>query len=111
MKNHQAQATTAAVVEGRERAKGHAGPQNRVRTPCRAARSRALERVRQAARESARRLTARWPHVYAIDRRREADNRLKHEAAPGVDGQTWAAYGEPLEPHLREVSDRLKRGA
>jgi hypothetical protein len=72
MQNHQAQATTAEVVAGRERATGHAGQQHRVRTQCRAARSRALERVRQAARASARRLTARWPHVDAIDRRREA---------------------------------------
>ena len=33
------------------------------------------------------------------------------EAAPGVDGQTWAAYGEHLEANLRDLSDRLKRGA
>jgi len=53
MKNNQAQATTAEVVEGRERAKGNSGQQNRVRTQCWAALSRALDRVRQAARDSA----------------------------------------------------------
>ena len=111
MKHKQAQAATAEVVEGRELAKGHAGQQPRVRTPCRAALSRALDRVRQAARDSAIRLTALWQHVYAIDRLREAYNSLNHDAAPGVDGQTWAAYGEQLEPNLRELADRLKRGA
>ena len=111
MKHKQAQAATAEVVEGRELAKGNSGQQNRIRTQCRAALSRALDRVRQAARDSAIRLTALWHHVYSIDRLREAYNSLNHDAAPGVDGQTWAAYGEQLETNLRELSDRLKRGA
>ena len=111
LQNQQAQAATAEVGEGRELAKGNAGQQNRVRTQCRAALSRALDRGRQAARESAIRLTALWHHVYAIDRLREAYNSLNHDAAPGVDGQTWAAYGEHLDTNLRELSDRLKRGA
>ena len=110
MKNTQAQAATAEVVEGRELAKGNSGQQNRVRTQCRAALSRALDRVRQAARESAIRLTALWHHVDSIDRLREAYNSLKHHAAPG---------GRPDMGHLRRatrnqpsgVSDRLKRGA
>ena len=111
MKNNQAQAATAEVVEGRELAKGNSGQQTRVRTQCRAALSRALDRVRQAARDPAKRLTALWHHVYSIDRLREAYNSLNHDAAPGVDGQTWAAYGEQLETNLRDLSGRLKRGA
>jgi RNA-directed DNA polymerase len=105
MKNKQAQAATAEVGEGRELAKGNTGQQNRVRTQCRAALSRALDRVRQAARDSAMRLTALWHHVYAIDRLREAYYSLNHDAAPGVDGQTWAAYGEQLDTNLRDLSD------
>jgi RNA-directed DNA polymerase len=111
MQNHQAQAATAEVVEGRELAKGNSGQQNRVRTQCRAALSRALDRVRQAAKDSGKRLTALWHQVYPIDRLREAYFRLNHDAAPGVDGQTWAAYGEQLDTTLRELSDRLQRGA
>ena len=111
MKHEQAQAVTAEVVEGRELAKGNAGQHTRVRTQCRAALSRALDRVRQAARDSTIRLAALWHHVYAIDRLREADKSLNHDAAPGMDGQTWATYGEQLEPNLRELSDRRKRGA
>jgi len=111
MQNTQAQAATAEVVEGRELAKGNAGQQTRVRTQGRAALSRALDRGRQAAKDSAMRLTALWHHIHSIDRLREAYYSLNHDAAPGVDGQTWATYGEQLDTNLRELSDRLKRGA
>jgi hypothetical protein len=56
-------------------------------------------------------LTALWHYGYAIDRLRAADYGVKRGASPGVDGQTWAAYGEPLEANLRDLSERLKRGA
>ena len=36
---------------------------------------------------------------------------LKREAAAGVDGETWRHYGEQLEENLRDLADRLKRGA
>ena len=111
MPPQQAQAATAEVGEGRERAKGNAAQQTRVRTQGRGARSRALDRVRQAAQESGERLTALWHPVSSIDRRREADNSLKHDAAPGVEGQTWATDGAPLDTNLRGRSDRLQRGA
>ena len=51
MQHHQAQAATAEVGAGRELAKGNAGQQSKVRTQGRAAWSRALDRVRQAAKE------------------------------------------------------------
>src|SRR5437867_7249547 len=37
--------------------------------------------------------------------------RLKKEASPGVDGETWRHYGEELERNLQDLADRLKRGA
>src|SRR5215475_6603056 len=111
MKNNQAHAATAEVVERRELAKGNAGKQTRVRTQGRAALSRALDRVRQAAKDSTMRLTALWHHVHAIDRLREAYYSLNHDAAPGVDVHTGATYGEHLNTNLRALSDRLKRGS
>jgi len=102
----------AEDVAGRGLAKGKTGEQNRVRTPCRSALHRALDRRRQAARrDRAKPLTTLWHHVYDIHRLREAYHGLNREAAPGVDGQTWVAYGENLEANLRDLSDRLKRGA
>lgn len=101
----------AEDVEGRGLAKGKTGEQTRVRTQCRSALQHALDRLRQAARrDHTKSLTALWHHVYDINRLREAYHGLHREAAPGVDGQTWAAYGENLEANLRDLSDRLKRG-
>jgi hypothetical protein len=111
MQHLQTQGPTAEGVEGRALAKGNAGQQPRVRTQRRAALSRALDRVRQAAQEQGRRLPALWHQVDAMDRLREASSSLNHEAAPGVEGQTWAAYGEQLERNGQGWSDRLKRGA
>lgn len=72
----------------------------------------ALERIRQAAKKDRKmRFTALLHHVYNLDTLRDAYFRLKREAAPGVDGQTWKAYGEALEDNLRDLSARLKRGA
>jgi len=74
--------------------------------------SSALERIRQAARRDGKmRFTALLHHIYNLDTLREAYFRLKREAAPGVDGQTWRAYGEALEENLQDLSARLKRGA
>ena len=101
----------AEDVEGRELAKGKTGEQPRVRTQRRSALQRALDRLRQAARrDHAQPLTALWHHGDDSNRLREAVDGLHREAAPGVDGQTWAASGENLAAHLRDLSDRLKRG-
>jgi len=71
-----------------------------------------LERIRQAARGNRKmRFTALLHHVYNLDTLREAYLSLKRNAAPGVDGQTWRAYGEAMEENLQNLSDRLKRGA
>ena len=74
--------------------------------------SSTLERIRQAARRDGKmQFTALLHHIYNPDMLREAYFRLKREAAPGVDGQTWRAYGEALEENLQDLSARLKRGA
>jgi group II intron reverse transcriptase/maturase len=57
------------------------------------------------------RFTALLHHIDNPDTLRKAYFRLKREAAPGVDGQTWGAYGEALEENLRNLSARLNRGA
>src|SRR4051812_17654198 len=72
----------------------------------------ALDRVRQAAlADKELKFTNLWHHVYHVERLREAYLALKRNAAPGVDGQTWQAYGKELEGNLRDLSDRLARGA
>jgi group II intron reverse transcriptase/maturase len=99
-------------MEGSGLAKGNPRQQNAPRTPSRVGAPSALERVRQTARrERKTRFTALLHHIYDIDRLRTAYLALKREAAPGVDGETWQHYGEAMEAHLHDLSERLKRGA
>ena len=102
----------AEEMEGRGLAKGNPPQQNAPRTPSRDGALSALERVRQAARRDRKlRFTALLHHVYHLDTLRAAYFSLKKDAAPGVDGETWRHYGEALEEHLQDLSERLKRGA
>jgi len=102
----------AEGMEGRGLAKGNPRQQHASRTPSRPDAHSALERVRQAARWDKKvRFTALPHHIYDIDRLRTAYLALKREAAPGVDGETWRHYGERVEEHLHDLSERLKRGA
>ena len=102
----------AEGMEGRGLAKGNPSQQNVSRTPSRNDAPSALERVRQAAKKDRKlRFTALLHHIYKLDTLRGAYLSLKREAAPGVDGETWRHYGEELEKNLRDLADRLKRGA
>jgi len=49
-------------------------------------------------------------HFLDITWLREAFRRTRKDGAPGVDGQTWAEYGEDLENNLRSLLDRAKSG-
>ena len=102
----------AEGTEGRGLAKGNLQQQNAPRTLSRQGAPSALERVRQAAsRDRKMRFTALLHHIYDLKTLRAAYLGLKRDAAAGVDGETWRHYGEQLEENLRDLSDRLKRGA
>jgi group II intron reverse transcriptase/maturase len=102
----------AEAVEGRGPAKGNPRQRNALRTQSRAGAPSALERVRQAARRDRKqRFTALLHHVYDIERLRAAYLGLKRAAAAGVDGETWRHYGEEMESNLRDLAERLERGA
>src|SRR6204780_4443290 len=102
----------AEGMEGRGLAKGNLPQQNAARRPSREDALSALERVRQAASKDKKlRFTALLHHIYDLEALRKAYLRLKKEAAPGVDGETWRHYGEALEDNLQDLSHRLKRGA
>ena len=102
----------AEEMEGRGPAKGNPPQQNAPRTQSRPGALSALERVRLAAASDRRmRFTTLLHHIYDVDRLRAAYFALKRDAAAGVDGETWRSYGERLEDNLRELAERLKRGA
>jgi group II intron reverse transcriptase/maturase len=73
--------------------------------------SQGLDRVREAARKDKEaRFTALLHHV-DLDRLRAAYRALSPKAAPGVDGVTWATYGQNLEVNLQSLHTRLHRGS
>jgi retron-type reverse transcriptase len=45
--------------------------------------------------------------VYAIERLEDACLAVKRGAAAGVDGVTWAQYGQDLQANLPDLTDRL----
>ncbi|MGH9317678.1 MAG: group II intron reverse transcriptase/maturase [Thermoanaerobaculia bacterium] len=71
-----------------------------------------LDDRQQAARRDRKvKFTALLHHIYNLETLRAAYFSLKRDAAAGVDGETWRHHGEALEANLRDLSDRLKRGA
>jgi RNA-directed DNA polymerase len=80
----------AERMEGRELAKGRTLEQTTLRTQSREGVPSALERIREAVQKDRKqRFTALLHHVYAMERLRESYFRLKREATPGIDGETW----------------------
>ena len=101
----------AEAVEGRPQTKENTPEPNPCRTPSRGSGPSGLERVREAAsKDGELRFTALLHHV-SIDLLRESYYSLKKQAAPGVDGVTWEAYGSDLEARLADLHGRLHRGA
>jgi group II intron reverse transcriptase/maturase len=71
----------------------------------------ALDGIRQTAtgRREAK-FTTLMHHIYQVEQLRAAYRACQRDAAAGVDGQTWAGYGQNLEANLLDLSDRLARG-
>jgi RNA-directed DNA polymerase len=98
-------------VEPRGPAKGNTVQADTYRTQVRGSVPQGLERVRQAARKrKGERFTALLHHVDEAALH-AAYLGLKRDAAAGIDGVTWQEYGEGLEPRLRDLHDRIHRGA
>jgi group II intron reverse transcriptase/maturase len=102
----------AEVVEGRLRAKGNAVAARMSRRSSRVYDvGTALDGIRQTARgRRDAKFAGLLHHIYAVERLRAAYLAVKRDAAAGVDGQTWAGYGQALEANLLDLSDRLARG-
>jgi RNA-directed DNA polymerase len=98
-------------VEPRGPAKGNTVQADTYRTQVRGSVPQGLERVRQAARKrKGEQFTALLHHVDEAALH-VAYLGLKRDAAAGIDGVTWQEYGEGLEPRLRDLHDRIHRGA
>jgi len=101
----------AESVEERGPAKGNTDSQARSGHSAGLRKASGLDRVRQVAlRDKRVRFTALFHHL-TIDLLGEGFKALRREAAPGVDGTTWEAYGRDLEANLQDLHGRLHRGA
>jgi RNA-directed DNA polymerase len=98
-------------VERRGEAEGNTVQADTRRTQDRESVPQGMERVRQAARQrKGERFTALLHHVDAAALH-AAYLGLKRDAAAGVDGVTWQDYGTGLDLRLRDLHDRIHRGA
>jgi group II intron reverse transcriptase/maturase len=70
-----------------------------------------LDRLREAARNDRdARFTALLHHV-SLSRLWSAYSAIRPQAAPGIDGVTWGAYGRNLDENLRDLHARVHSGA
>lgn len=110
-KSAKTRVTPVESMEGRAAAKGKLAQRNAIRTQRREVAPTALERVGERAREKKEeRFTNLLSHI-KVPLLREAYERLRKDAAPGVDGETWASYGADLDARLADLEDRVHRGS
>ena len=101
----------AESVEGSCSTKGNTEEAHTCRTQGREHVSQGVGGVREAARrDKQQKFTALLHHV-TTELLRDSYYSLKRKAAPGVDGVTWEQYGEGLEERVKNLHDRVHRGA
>ncbi len=100
----------AESVEQRGLAKGNAQRLPTAGTQCPGKVSRGLLGVREAARRDRKLQFTALLHHIDVPLLRESYGALKRNAAPGVDGMTWAAYQEGLDERLQDLHHRIHKG-
>jgi group II intron reverse transcriptase/maturase len=101
----------AEVVEGRGSIEGNTVSETRPGRSAGQGVSSELARVRAVAREDKQvRFTALLHHV-TVARLEAAYRAVSRKAAAGVDGVTWAQYGQNLQSNLVDLHARVQRGA
>ncbi len=108
--NARAAAMAAEAGEERGPAKGNTDGETRPGRSAGLGVSNGLDRVREVAvRDKEARFTALLHHV-TVSRLRWAYWAISPKAAPGVDGVTWAAWGQDLERNLLDLHERVQQG-
>lgn len=103
--------TAAELMEPRAGAKGKAVAPTTCRTQDRESVSPGLDRLRQAVRKKRNEQYTTLLHHIDVDLLMQAYHWLKRDAAAGVDGVTWDAYGVDLQAKLVGLHARVHRGA
>ncbi len=103
--------TPEEPVEGRSAAEGKLAQGNALRAQPRASALTRLERVGQRAREKEGERFTNLLSIVQVPLLKEAYERLRKDAASGIDGETWASYGKELDARLADLEDRVHRGS
>ena len=102
---------TAESLEGRPETKENVRQPHMRPTQGGPRMSQGLEGVRRTAKERKQEKFTALLHHLTIDLLRESFYSIKRSAAAGVDRMTWKEYAEGVEDRLRELHDRVHRGA
>lgn len=103
--------TPVESMEGRAAAKGKSASRNALRAQDRSGAPTQRERIGQRAKEKKGERFDNLLSAIQAPLLKEAYQRLRKRAAPGVDGITWEEYGEHLDVRLLDLQDRLHRGS
>ena len=109
-KSTKTRVTPVESMEGRPAADEEI--RSRKRTPDAESESCAklVERIGQRAREKVTEpFTNLLSHI-KVPLLKEAYSRIRKDAAPGIDGETWTTYGAQLDVRLHDLEGRVQRG-
>jgi len=110
-KSAKTRVTPVEPMEGRGAANGKPAPRNASPAQDGQDALTFLERVGQRAKEKKEeRFNNLLSHI-KVPLLKEAYQRLRKDAASGVDGVTWSEYGENLDARLLDLQERVHRGS
>ena len=110
-KSAKTRVTPVESMEGRAAAEGKSAHGNAHRAQDRERAPTQVERIGQRAKEKKGERFDNLLSALKVPLLTEVYQRLRRSAAPGVDGVTWAEYGEHLDARLLDLQDRLHRGS
>jgi RNA-directed DNA polymerase len=102
---------TAEGLEGRRPTRENTGPTAAARTQSRTPASYGRDGVREAAHKDKKVRFTALLHQVTAPLLLNSYYELKKQAAPGVDGVTWQQYGSGLTERIKDLHDRVQRGA
>lgn len=108
--NNAGQDTAAESVEERRLTEENASQSLLVRTQSRVAKSRGLQGVREIARKDKHAKFNNLLSHITLELLRVSFFDLRKDAAPGIDGETWAEYAEEYQVRIIDLHSRIHRG-
>jgi group II intron reverse transcriptase/maturase len=103
--------TPVESMEGRTEAKRKSAASNAFSAQHEGEALRFLQRIGERAKQKPKeKWTTLLSHI-RVPLLKEAYQRLRRNAAAGVDGMTWDEYGERLDERLLDLEDRVHRGS